>query len=205
MFPKNQLRFVVLAVFLLGGCGDGGRITDAPKAQPPAAFDPKDAEVTFRWLIEKAKPILASGKLSHDEQSNNPLRKEHYNAHQANAAQWNKLIDSLIGKQVLWPVAVQNISVQAVDVGCIPEKMEQDRVEVSARFAEYPGGMREHFAGRLIIGTHITLADAKRLNRGTMFHVQGMIEKIENSVASANGLSSEYIVIYINNSKAVLP
>jgi len=191
-----------VSLFLLCGCG--GPAPEPVKPLPPAMFDTRNPEPTFRWLIEKAKPIVASGTRSQKEQSNNPLRKEQFNEHVANAKEWKGLIDSLIGKEIVWPVYAEHISTTAVDVNLIPEKLDKDSIEVHVYMTQYPGP-REHFTGRLLIGTSITLDEAKRLDRGNSFYVQGVIEKIEESVSRAAGFNSEYISMYINNTKAVLP
>ena len=56
-----------------------------------------------------------------------------------------------------------------------------------------------------MIGRQITLEDAKRLDQGSYIYVQGVIEKIEESVSRSSGFSSDYIVLYVNQTHAVLP
>lgn len=192
-----KIVLLLWSLSLVLGCG--GTETRTP---PTPKFDEQDAETTFRWLIEKAKPFVASGERSRKEQSNNPLRKEHYKAHAAYTKEWNSFLDSLRGKQVLWPVRAHLIFTQQVEVDCIPAKLREDDINVIVYFAQYPDPKdRYKRSANLIIGKNIALEEAKRLNQGTVFRVKGVVDDIRYSL---DGGWNE-IVIYIGDTKAVLP
>src|ERR1017187_6430083 len=190
----------LLSLFLVLGCGD----PEATKPLPTPKFDERDAETTMRWLIEKAKPFVVSGERSREEQSNNPLRKEYYKAHAANTKEWNSFLESLRGKQVIWPVRAHLIFTQEVEVDCIPAHLDKDNIDVIIYFAQYPDPKDPYkhngriISGRLIIGKNIALEEAKRLNQGTVFAVKGVIDQIMYSL----DVGYQHITIYISDTKA---
>ncbi len=194
--------FLLWSVSLVLGCGG-----NETKTLPTAKFDERDAETTFRWLIEKAKPFVASGERSRDEQSNNPLRKEDYKAHVAYTKEWSSFLDSLRGRQVIWPARAHLIFTQEVEVDCIPAHIDKDNIDVIVFFEQYPDP-NDRFthngriiSGRLVIGKNIALEEAKRLNQGTVFAVKGVIDQIRYSLDGGY----QHITIYISDTKAVLP
>jgi hypothetical protein len=200
--PKLVLLFLSLSLVL--GCG-GSENETKPLSVPK--FDERDAKTTMRWLIEKAKPFVASGERSRNEQSNNPLRKEDYKAHVAYTKEWNSFLASLRGKQVIWPVRAHLIFTQEVEVDCIPAHLDQDNIDVIVFFAQYPDP-NDRFthngriiSGRLIIGKNITMEEAKKLNQGTVFAVKGVVDDTRYSLDGGY----QHITLYISDTKAVLP
>jgi hypothetical protein len=191
---------ILAAVLPLVGCTGGS--AETPKPKPPAVFDPQDAESTFRWLLEQAKPVRDSGKLSHQEQMNNPLRKDHYNQYQRDLQRWNEMLRKLVGTQVVWLTQVGWINEQGVQVDCTPRELSEDDIKVKARFAEYPQYRMGDYDGKLLLGQSISLEEAKRLDRGGFLWVQGVIERIESSV---DGEYGDYVTIYVNQTRALLP
>lgn len=191
---------VMVVTVLLEGCS--GTHVEPPKPKP-AAFDPENAESTFRWLIREAKPVCEAGKLSHEEQMNNPLRKDQYNKYRQEFRRWNETLRKLQGKEVIWLTRVGWINEQAVQVDCVPKDLQDCDIKISARFAEYPTFRLDHCDGKMLIGRSMTLEEAKRLDRGEYLWVQGVIERVDSS--SMDGQYSDSATIYVNQTRALLP
>jgi hypothetical protein len=191
---------ILTATIPLAGCSGGS--VEASKPKPPAVFDPQDAESTFRWLLEEAKPVRASGKLSSQEQSNNPLRKDHYNLYQRELRRWNEKLRKLVGNQVVWLTRVRWINEQGVNVDCVPRDLSEEDVKVRARLAEYPRFRMGDYDGKLLLGQSITLEEAKRLDQGSFLWVQGVIESVDSSL---DGDYGDCIAISVSQTRARLP
>ena len=144
---------------------------------------------------------MPSGKLSEQEQSNNPLRKEYYNKYQQEQQRWNEMVRKLIGTKVVWQVKVYRINEQGVQIHAYPRSIREDDVEVKVHFAE-SSRFREDSDGRLILGQNITLEEAKQLDVNSFLWVHGVIEQIESSV---DGRYGDYINIGVYRTRAELP
>ncbi len=193
-------RWFVLAVFCASaGCGGAPQTADPPVE---LEFDSRNPEITFRWLIQQATPVRYGSEVAAAEQANNPLRKDAYNANLKLEQSWNRLMKAMIGQKVIWPVSVQLITTQVVEIDCLPKQMEKDNIEVKVRFAEYPEYRLDNCDGKLVIGQSILLEQAKKLNRGSRLSVQGVIDKIDQKVSAPY---PGYIVIYVSQTKAIMP
>jgi hypothetical protein len=193
---------MIALVLTISGCGSVEPV-ELPKT---LAFDQNDPEITFRWLIKQAVPVRDASVKSSKEQSENPLRKERYDAHLESKKKWEEFLNTLIGKRVTWPVYVEKITEKSVEVNCTRREMTEENIKVCVYFRPFGGGGgRFGEDGTLIIGKGITLEEAKTLLPGSTFRLEGVIENFENSVASATGSSYEYIVIRVGKIKAIFP
>ncbi len=130
---------IALLATMMAGCSGGGADEDAPaQPGPPLAFDPENAEFTFRWLYEQAMPIRKASLEANRERVNNPLRTEYQELYQQEEKRWDALFQNLIGKEVRWPVEVREITTQAVEVDGIPKEIEEGYFKVAAHYSQYP-------------------------------------------------------------------
>lgn len=208
-----QLGGVIFFVvgILSGGCAERDTKPDIRKIEKPRlSFNPRNLDVTSRWLIQQAAPVRAASIASHEEQSKNPLRKDRYNAHLEIEERWDELLDGLIGKQVVWPAVVQTITTDAVGLKCMP--VEHNNIEVSLYFSNDSKNkiyrFRDNLDGQLDIGMNIDVEEAKRLDPGSRLFVRGTIQEISSSVArSSFSNDHEYILIKFNklSFKSIVP
>jgi len=217
--PGVKPAHSTVSVALLAGialcllCLYGFRST-APTKPGAVGFDPRDPEVTFRWLIQEALPINESSKASDDEHFNNPLRKDAYNAHKVNEQRWDQFLKRLSGKRITWPATIERITEKEVDFACLPEGVSEKDITAKVRFDPYPEEYEDdlrvyrsnsgHCNGMLIIGRDIGQDTARTLNRKMWLAIEGTVEKAGSNVAEPHTRYPE-VQLYVKITGVLVP
>ena len=200
---RDALRLLTALIIVVEtGCGD-----PTPLPVPlPATFNPKDANATFKWLIQVAMPISTERAALSKEHIANPLRGNFEVKDKALEDKWKQSVAGMVGKEVVWPAVVKRIMQEGVYVDGWPisNNIERDGYRLYLHFEDGPADQPHWggYGGLLRLGQSITLEDAQKLMPNSWVYVSGTIAKVEGSLTV---YGSDYISIHVEVTKAILP
>ena len=189
-FPAPVQAGIVAVIFsVIGVVCYVNREPDKIVVQEPAVedvpyFDDKDPERTFRWLIAAYGPVEKVADSLSRYKGSNPLRTERDAELEKAQAEYAVIVGAKVGTRILWPVIVNEINMNDIKIKNSFKRVKQNGIwsDVYLRYEEFPFGRESYtIAGKLKIGTAITLEQAKQLDVGEWLFVDGEIKSIRGS------------------------
>jgi hypothetical protein len=195
LMPISLLGVVLLATAIKD------RPRPEPKPQPIAQteeqpkFDARDIRRTAIWLLSESSSLAYSAKIADEEQSNNPLRKEKFQAHASKERDWQDLANGFVGKQVEWTFHIGQIHNDYVYItSSWKDSMLPGKRFVKIAFVDPDTRKGYSDLAKAMIGKHISQEEAISLDRGDMVRALFWISSIE----CKRGWRDTYPVVEIN-------
>ena len=181
-------------------------VTPATVVIETAEFDPRNPERTCRWILASSVKAREVTRSVVNYKGSNPLRTDRDAEMQKAQADYSAVIQSKVGTRIVWPVLVDRINQDEVQIKMAFDGVEQDgiRANIYMRYEEFAQGRESYrIVGKLKIGKSITLKEAKQLDEGARLFVDGVIESIKADIPSYSRDGSG-ISIDVKDCKAIL-